>query len=519
MKKKNEIISYLEAFHDEVTGSSFLLTIKYPDGDSYHILIDCGLFQEPEYLRLNYKSEIRVENIDAILITHNHIDHTGGLPKLVKLGYRNPIYMTSSTKSLIPSFLADSANHQASTITEIQKKYPDEKFNIPYTILDVEETINLIQGIPFSKTIEILPGVCITFFPNGHLLGASVILVQISFYGAKDVNFLFTGDYKKNNTFFDVPALPKWVRNLPISIITESTYGTTKPEDIKKTFDHNILTAVELKQNIMIGAFAQGRMQEILWKIKLLQDSYPEKFENYEILLDGHLGIETCSIYRRIMFSSYCYHKDENIDVSFYPRNLRIVSKQERNSIFSSSSTKKIVITTSGMLSHGPALTYVPMFIQKENSLIHLTGYAAEGTLARKLIDSSESNDSEVEINGELLQLKSTIKWTNEFSSHSNSIELIDFLKQFNNLKFVIINHGEKKVKESFKALAINSGISNVEIIDRNTVFVIGHYGFLKSMNSKKTCFNLPKNHRDATKKYEPCPKRKCKRERIRRKK
>lgn len=92
MKKKNEIISYLEAFHDEVTGSSFLLTIKYPDGDSYHILIDCGLFQEPEYLRLNYKSEIRVENIDAILITHNHIDHTGGLPKLVKLGYRNPIY-------------------------------------------------------------------------------------------------------------------------------------------------------------------------------------------------------------------------------------------------------------------------------------------------------------------------------------------------------------------------------------------------------------------------------------------
>ena len=124
-------------------------------------------------------------------------------------------------------------------------------------------------------------------------------------------------------------------------------------------------------------------MQEILWKIKLLQDSYPEKFENYEILLDGHLGIETCSIYRRIMFSSYCYHKDENIDVSFYPRNLRIVSKQERNSIFSSSSTKKIVITTSGMLSHGPALTYVPMFIQKENSLIHLTGYAAEGTLAR----------------------------------------------------------------------------------------------------------------------------------------
>lgn len=505
MHKRNDIVTYVEAFHQEVTGSSFLITARMPDGSINHILVDCGLFQEPTYLRLNYQTEVNVDKIDAILLTHNHMDHVAGVPKLVNMGYNNPIYTSIYTKELMPSFLTDSANQQASNIVELKKRYPNEKFKIPYTIKDVANTMNLVVGVEFSKTITIKNGIKATFFPNGHLLGAACILLQFSHYGAEDVNLLFTGDYKSDNIFFNVTKLPEWVRKLPLTVVTESTYGATEPESRVSCFNQNIEEAVSLNQDILIGVFAQQRMQEILYRIKYLQEIgiIPNK---YQICIDGPLGIETCYIYRRLMYSSYHYYDSMfDGDISFFPRNLRQMTKDERITIFDDS-TKKIVITTSGMLSHGPAAMYVPMFIQRD-SLIHLTGYAAEDTLARKLLESYEIGEiDEIEIGGDLFTPKATVKWTNEFSSHATAPELISFLNQFNDLKFVIINHGETHVKEQFKQRVEKEVCcKNVEIIDRTKLFVVGTYGLIKSMNTKKQIIPNEQSKKDKCKR-QYCP-------------
>ena len=487
MAKQKNILAYVESFHDEVTGSSFLLTICMPDKRTYHIMVDCGLYQETQYVRLNYTNEINASTIDAILITHNHIDHTGRCPNFVKNGYRNPIYTTPYTKELMYSFLANSANQQIANLADIKKEFPNEKFEIPYTLKDVQNTLELVESINFNTTKEILDGVKVTFFPNGHLLGAATILIQLSSFGYEDVNFLFTGDYKDSNIFFNVPKLPEWVLELPLTIVTESTYGTTEFEDKTYCFDDNIKEAIEANQDILIGAFAQGRMQEILYRIKYLQDIgiIPDY---YQIVLDGPLGIETCFTYRRLMYSSSNFHDSLFIsDVSFFPKNLCIATQQERNSILSDNK-RKIVITTSGMLSHGPAATYVPIFLQNK-TLIHLTGFAAPNTLARKLIDSFESEtEDEILINGDFYpSKKATIKWTNEFSSHATAPELINFLRQFSNLKSIIINHGETSVKEAFKMRVLNNvSCRHVEIINREKIFIVGTYGLIKQMQSKK---------------------------------
>ena len=182
-----------------------------------------------------------------------------------------------------------------------------------------------------------------------------------------------------------------------------------------------------------------------------------------------------------------CYNYYESLfdsDLTIFPKNVRFITKPERDSIFADKK-QKIVITTSGMLSHGPAQTYIPLFLQKD-TLIHLTGYAAEGTLARKLIDSYEEDLSEIEINGSIYPSNSTVKWTNEFSSHATAPELIKFLKQFKNLRFVIVNHGEEEIKERFKNRIQRELPVNVEVINRSKLYVVGSYGLIKSMNTKK---------------------------------
>lgn len=499
-----EIITYVEAFHQEVTGSSILLTIKMPDKTIKHLLIDCGQFQEPKYSRLNYTCEVNPEIIDAIIVTHNHIDHVGQIPKLVRKGYKNPIFSSNYTKELMGSYLIDSANHQLTNLQEMQKLFPNEKFSIPYGIDDVQETLNIVQGIDYYKTIPIEQGIKMTLFPNGHLLGAALILLQISYIGAEDVNVLFTGDYKSTNIFFNVPKLPKWVIDLPLTIITESTYGDSDDNERIKVFNNNIKEAIELDQDILIGCFAQGRMQEVLYRIKYLQEIgiIPNY---YEVCLDGPLGIETCFIYRRLIASAYSHYGSAfDPDITFMPRNLRLMTPNERLTIFSDKK-QKIVVTTSGMLSRGPATTYVPMFIERD-ALIHLTGYAAEETLARKLIDSYENNLDEIEIGYSIYKANATVKWTSEFSSHATAPELISFLRQFNNLKFVIINHGESNIKELFKKRVEKEiRVKNVEVIDRSKLFIIGAFGLKKSMNTKKeTIINeQPKNEK---KKSQNCP-------------
>lgn len=459
------------AYHNEVTGSRFLLVLERPDGITYRILIDYGSFQEHKYQYLNYVNDLDARNIDAIIVTHNHIDHTGLLPKAVRQGYQKSIYMTEITKQLIGDFLYDCAEQQIENARDMQDRYPSEKrkFKVLYNENDVKKTLKLCVGIAYRKTIEILPGVKLTFWDNAHIFGAGMVLLQCSYKGIKPFNFLFTGDFKFENPFDKVRPFPKWFRNMELIVFTESTYGTTKRADIKKCFRSNILEAFERKQDILIGAFAQDRMQEILYDFKILQDDGlipPE----YQICVDGTLGINTNFKYKSIL---KWYNPSK---MNYMPEGIQYMDSESRKHIFENG-RRKIVVATSGMLNRGPAREYVPKFLERDNTLIHLVGYAAEGTLARKLLDAKR--DETIKIGARTYQKKSVIKTTREKTSHATKEELIELINMFTNVNFLGINHGDEDVKELFyeEVLMECPNVKQVGILSRSQMFTFYQLG------------------------------------------
>lgn len=476
----------VSAYHNEVTGSRFLVVVERPDDTVYRIVIDWGYFQEPKYRYLNYVDDLNPENIDAIVVTHNHIDHTGLIPKAVRQGYRNKIYMTEITQELIADFLYDSAEQQEENAHEMRERYPNEahKFNPLYYKEDVEKTLKQCVGLGYRKTLEILPGVKLTFWENAHILGAGMVLLQCSYPNMKSVNFLFTGDFKFANSFTRVPMFPKWFRNMELIMFCESTYGTTTKADIKKCFRANILEAFEHKQDILIGAFAQDRMQGILYDFKLLQDEGlipPE----YQICVDGPLGISTCGKYRSILEWYNPTRKD------FMPKGIRFMDHKSREFIFGDRAPK-IVITTSGMLNNGPARVYVPMFLVHDNTLIHLVGYAAEETLARKLLEAKR--DDTIKIGSQVFQKRAVIKTTREKTSHATKEELIQLINMFNNVKLLGVNHGNTDVKDDFcDDILVNCPkVDQVGILDREHMYSFYRLGFKGDANTKLTVKSRP---------------------------
>ena len=466
--------AYASVYHDEVTGSRMLIVVERPDDVVYRIATDFGYFQEIPHRYLNYVTDLNPQKIDAIILTHNHIDHTGLVPKAVSEGYKNPIYMTEITQDLIGSFWKDSANQQQENLQDIKKRFPDEadKFDIPYEQKDVEAALKLCKGIAFRKSIEILPGVKLTFFENGHLLGAGMVLLQCSYPGRKSFNFFFTGDYKLTNKFFRMPEMPKWLRNMELIMFHEATYGTTDDDDVKKCFRDNMIEAFSKRQNILIGGFAQGRMQELLYDFKIMQDEglIPDE---YAICVDGPLGIETTLKYQAILEWFSPKHKE------FLPEGLVYVDPGAREHILDDG-VPKIIITTSGMLSNGPARVYVPIFLENKNSLIHLVGYAAEETLARKLLDTKD--DSFVKIGSQIVEKHCEVKSTLEKSSHATRDQMLGFINLFTNIVFLGINHGEHEVKKSFAEAVVENcpNVGEVAVLDREHMVCIYQNGYAK---------------------------------------
>lgn len=464
MRGKSPFRGYLSAYNDGVTGSRDVVVFEFPDGTAKRILVDCGYFQEIKYRYLNYVDDMNPENIDAMIITHNHVDHTGLIPKFVHNGYRNKIYMTQITQELCPAFLQDCCQQQEENAEYMRQRYPEEtyKFRPLFFKEDVEKATELFVGVPYRQTVEILPGIKLTFFENGHILGAGMVLLQCHCDGMQDINYFFTGDYRLNNCFYEVPPFPEWLKKLPLIMTHESTYGSTNSNEIKKCFRSNILMAFEKNMDIVIGAFAQGRSQEMLYFFKCLEDEglIPK---GYVVCVDGPLGNKTTRKYQSIL----SWYNPEKAD--FLPKCVEFVDPKKRANL-PFDGRPKVIITTSGMLSNGPARFYVPIYLARENAMIHLAGYAAEETLARKLLEAKHADT--IKIGNETIEKKCIVKSTREHTSHVTADEAIKFINQFENIIFVAITHGEENIRKTFACrVAEETSVDEVGIINRDNVY------------------------------------------------
>lgn len=469
MGSKERFYVDVMTLHPEVTGSCILCIVKFPNGDLVRFVVDCGLFQEREHEGLNYVLPFNTDNIDFVLVTHNHVDHTGRLPFLVKNGFRNKIFTTCSTKKLLPLALSDACK----VLKDVSKRQNQVCL---YNESDVDITLDLVEDCDYNITKQITDDIKVTFFNNGHLMGAAVILVQISYPGYDDINLLFTGDYNNKNIFFKVNQIPEWVLELPLTIVQESTYGDKESTEIQKCFRSNIIKCLNNEGTALVLVFSLGRAQECLYELKCMQESEDLDI-NIPIFLDGNLAIKYTNLY---------INDGLDIDDSmrdFLPSNLTFVNKENRDKLLSDTD-KKIILTTSGMGSYGPAQVYIPEYIRRKKTLIQFTGYTAEGTLGNRL--KIANVDDVVTVGGLLVKKQADVEYSTEFSAHAKADEMIEFLNQFKNLKLILVNHGETQTKETFaKRIVEQVKAKAVGILGREYFFRINPYGLVKTLSTK----------------------------------
>lgn len=460
------------ATQPEVTGSCNLVIVKYPDHTTTRFIVDCGLFQEKDYSKYNKDFPFDGEDIEFALITHNHVDHIGRLPLMIKNGFEGKIYATNATCLFMPYALSDSYK----VLKDVAKRNHEPQL---YSEADVSETCHRLVPCEFRQTVHVNQNISATFLKNGHLVGAALILVQIKYQGCDDINLLFTGDWNGKNMFFDVPKIPKWIKKLPLTIIQESTYGTTDSKEANTmagTFEKNLLNCVGNGGTFVTLVFSLGRAQEILYVIKKLQDD-GKLSKEIPIHFDGKLAQQYTKLY-----------KTENLGLNgkmldFLPKNLIQVEKSSRAEVLEDTG-RKIIVTTSGMGTYGPAQVYIPEYITRENCMLHFTGYTAEGTLGEKLKSAEE--DATVRIGGLVCKKRAKVEYTTEFSAHAKADEMIEFLKQFENLRMVLVNHGETETKLAFsKRITEEVKPRNVAILNRDYCFRIGPYGLIRQLSTE----------------------------------
>jgi len=467
MGKKEHFYADIMAAHPEVTGSSNLVIVKFPDGTTTKFLVDCGLFQEKDHEELNSTLLFDAESLDFCLVTHNHVDHTGRLPLLVKHGFYKSIYATDTTCKLLPLALEDSLK----VLADVAKRKNQKPL---YNETDLNRTLPLLRPCPFYETIEITEHIRATFLANGHLLGAAMIVVQISYPGQEDINLKFTGDYNNKNIFFEVPPVPDWIKKLPLTVIQESTYGDMNSSDIEYVFKDNLLKCLSTSGTAIVPVFSLGRAQEILYFLKKMEE---EGLINVPIYFDGKLAIKYTNMYLKTELGI----KEEMKD--FLPSNLIFVDKNSRTGVLLDSKSK-IIVSTAGMGSYGPVQTYIHEYLSKKNVLIHFTGYTSEGTLGRRLKDAEQGKG--VEVGGVIMKKNATVEHTTEFSAHAKADEMIEFLQQFENIKLILVNHGEHDTKNTFaNRISDEVKVKGVGILGREYFFRVNPYGLVKSLSTK----------------------------------
>lgn len=433
MSSKNNFYYTLQAFHEEVTGSCIICTIHFPNNIERNILVDFGLYQESEYEDKNSDIAFNINKIDAVVVTHSHVDHIGRLPLLFKNGYNGPIYCTPLTRKVSYELLKNSAK---TFEIEYEKEKRITKAPTPplYNQEDVENMLYLMKVFDYNQEVEILDDIFLTFLDNGHLLTASSVFLKSKYNKEQDLNVLFTGDFKEKNLFKEVNKIPNQILDSNLSIVTESTL-CEEEEKPEKLFKDKIISCIENDKGVLILSLAQERLETILYNLKQIQeDGY-----DLDICIDAPLGITLQKIYLK------------HSEIDFMPKDVFIVSSQEEREIIFKNPKKRIYIVSSGMADYGNAPFYLQNLLPRHDFEVLFTSYLALGSLGRKIMEAPKNGKISIFPHQKSVKKVATVSQTREFSSHADKNELTNFISKFKNVKNIFVNHGSKAAQEEMK--------------------------------------------------------------------
>lgn len=421
----------------EVTGSCHLIKTA-----NHQILVDCGLFQGGERSDLRNREPFPFDpaTIDAVILTHSHIDHSGRLPLLVERGFNGPIYTHVAGKNLLRILLKDAA-FLAEKDAEWENRKRARKHLKPispiYTLADVLQTLDLTRGINYRQAKEILPGVKIRLQDAGHILGASIVELWLKENGVER-KIVFSGDLGQRDSLIS-PA-PTAIAQADL-VVMESTYGDRNHRGWDATWDElDAIFNADKKTggNILIPAFAVGRTQQLLY---LFSKKYKEwRLNRWLLALDSPMAIETTHLYSR--YASLLSPQGTTLTVEeFSPPGLQLCRTNLQSMKLNQYTGGAIIIAGSGMCTGGRILHHFKHNIWRRDCQVVIVGFQAEGTLGHALINGA----TEIKIWGESVKVGAKIHTLGGLSAHADQNGLLDWYRQFENRPRVVLVHGEKE--------------------------------------------------------------------------
>lgn len=451
-----------------ITGSSHLIKVK-----DKTILLDCGLYQgKDEKERGNETFNFNPKNIDYLILSHSHIDHSGRIPLLYKQGFKGDIICTDATRDLCDVMLEDSGNiheMEAEWLTRKRVRMGLSPVEPLYTAKIAKLSMYLFRGFPYNQWIELFDGFKVRFKDAGHLLGSSIVEMMITEDGV-GTKLVYSGDL--GNKGLPILKDPTLIEDADY-VILETTYGNK----IHENFEANLNQLVDIIKNtfkrggnVIIPSFAVGRTQEVVYALNHFVEN--DILKNIRVFVDSPLATESTRIFNKYdkYFSKEVVDLIDSGDNPFQFEGLTFTKAPEESVKINKIQSNAVVISASGMCEAGRIKHHLKHNLWRKECSIVFVGYQAEGTLGRKILDGAKK----VKLFGEDIAVNAKVYNLPGLSGHADRNGLIHWIESFNQKpKAILLVHGETESRESFKALLDSKGYKSY-IMNSGDTFVPG---------------------------------------------